>query len=126
MIFLKTFLDESPSALQLFPFKDEFPLADSNLFKGTSVAFANGINTAILYLDNEEKLITFLRTWGKNFADRAKPEHYDKMASAILSKVAEALKPSDELIEAKKKENDFKTKMDATDFSQGPRNIFED
>jgi hypothetical protein len=72
MILLKEFIDSVPSSLQLFPFKDDWPLHESDKFKSVSIDFVNGVNTAIVNLNEEDKLITFLRTKGKNFADRAK------------------------------------------------------
>jgi hypothetical protein len=73
MVCFKEFLDQEPAALQLFPFKDEWPLHESDLFKKFSVDFVKGLDTAVLMLSVENKLISYLRTLGKDMAGKATP-----------------------------------------------------
>ena len=102
-IFFKHVFVAAPEALQLFSFKDEPDVYESEGFKKHALNVMKHVGKAVDGLNDLDNLVPVLKSLGKRHVSYGvKKEHYPVIGQALISTLKEGLKDSwnDELEKA--------------------------
>ena len=92
IVFFKRVFDLAPPALELFSFKDEPNLYESEKLKAHATKVMTTVGVAVAGLADLEKLVPVLKGLGERHKARnVLPEHYSVVGAALLYALGEGL-----------------------------------
>ena len=92
IVFFKRIFELAPPALQLFSFKDETNLYESEKLKAHATKVMTTVGVAVAGLADLEKLVPVLKALGERHKARnVMPEHYGIVGAALLYALGQGL-----------------------------------